>query len=812
MKNTRKLLVSSMIMILSCCLLFAGTTFAWFSDSVTSGNNIITAGNLDVELEYSFTANADEDWIAVNKDTSILTKADKWEPGFTKVVYFRIKNAGSLDFKYSFNMNIDETPGTNVAGDPFYLSKSLKFGSDFEDAEKLDNRNAYVAQATRNLNEKNVLVGQPTKKLEAGKDTFGWLVITMPTSVGNEANAKPGTEAPSIKVSFDLFATQVNSEEDSFGNDYDADAAVYTVAEANKMLAENKDVTLVNCYEPSSIIYIPTNYDGTLTLINVEVASIQESDAAATISLEENNSVANIVILGNVVVNATEEGMSAITGKNINIAGTGTLTAVAKGLHAYGIGGDNTESINIKDVTIANVEGGYAYGVGSDTKYYKDAPEGGAAIGSGYNGATITLNNVTVIKAIGGSKAAAIGARYHVGVNVNITDSEIKYAEGGVSAAAIGGSRISGDATENGTNINITNSTINALGGVYGAGIGSGYDTHCQAKQPLCTINIADSIITAQGGQYAAGVGTGYHMAALAGEITNSEVNATAGEAFYKDSYTMAMGVGFGVVDPAREGQQTESSIKYNDVEIKLDDAHYGTSTSSNEGLNSAIESGKDTIILTAGTFIIPDSAQGKTLHIIGSGEKTVIATQDDGSYEGCDYSLDGATVTFENITINTDSTTYTGYARLNATYINCTINGTYTLYGDSTFKNCTFNVSGDVYNIWTWGASNATFEDCTFNTSGKSILLYGNTNTKLTVNNCVFNDANDYSDVNNKAAIEVGSDWTTDTKTIIATNCTVNGFDITSKGINTGTTLWGNKNSLSQERLHVVIDGVERY
>ena len=86
MKNTRKLLVSSMIMILSCCLLFAGTTFAWFSDSVTSGNNIITAGNLDVELEYSFTANADEDWIAVNKDTSILTKADKWEPGFTKVV------------------------------------------------------------------------------------------------------------------------------------------------------------------------------------------------------------------------------------------------------------------------------------------------------------------------------------------------------------------------------------------------------------------------------------------------------------------------------------------------------------------------------------------------------------------------------------------------------------------------------------------------------------------------------------------------------------------------------------------------------
>ena len=82
----------------------------------------------------------------------------------------------------------------------------------------------------------------------------------------------------------------------------------------------------------------------------------------------------------------------------------------------------------------------------------------------------------------------------------------------------------------------------------------------------------------------------------------------------------------------------------------------------------------------------------------------------------------------------------------------------------------------------------------------------------KLTVKNCVFNDDNAYASVNNKAAIEVGSDWTTDKKELIADNVTVNGFDITTKGISTGTTLWGNKNSLSQERLNVVIDGVDVY
>ena len=134
---------------------------------------------------------------------------------------------------------------------------------------------------------------------------------------------------------------------------------------------------------------------------------------------------------------------------------------------------------------------------------------------------------------------------------------------------------------------------------------------------------------------------------------------------------------------------------------------------SSNEDITNAISAGVTTISLTPGTYIIPDDAKGKTLTFIGTGnpEDTKIATQDDGSYEGCDYSLDGATVTFENITINTDSHTYTGYARCTGTYKNCVINGTYTLYGDSKFEKCTFNVSGDVYNIWTRGANNDKFD-----------------------------------------------------------------------------------------------------
>ena len=233
-------------------------------------------------------------------------------------------------------------------------------------------------------------------------------------------------------------------------------------------------------------------------------------------------------------------------------------------------------------------------------------------------------------------------------------------------------------------------------------------------------------------------------------------------------------------------------------------------------GVTYAINKGTTTISLTPGTYIIPDEANGKTLTFIGTGnpKDTKIATQDDGSYEGCDYSLDGATVTFENISINTNSQTYTGYARCNGTYKNCVINGTYTLYGDSNFENCTFNVSGDVYNIWTWGAKNMVFDRCTFNSDGKALLLYqeGTNTINLTVKNCIFNDNGGLTA--KKAAIEIGDApyGATPTYNVTVSGTTVNGYEINDVGINTGTTLWANKNSMPADRLNVTVDGVVAY
>lgn len=245
-------------------------------------------------------------------------------------------------------------------------------------------------------------------------------------------------------------------------------------------------------------------------------------------------------------------------------------------------------------------------------------------------------------------------------------------------------------------------------------------------------------------------------------------------------------------------------------MKVEGDNAVIGAASS--EELAAATIENNSTIYLAAGNYIIPSSAQGKTLTIKGTGnpeDVKVAVTKVGTGGENCDYGFDGSTVTFEGITITTNSSTYIGYARCNGTYKNCVINGTYTLYGDSEFENCTFNVSGDVYNIWTWGAPNATFDRCTFNSDGKAMLLYGQANTNLTIENSVFNDKGGLTDL--KAAIEIGNDYDK-SYTLVVNNTVVNGYEINDKGINTGTTLWANKNSMGTDKLSVTIDGVKVY
>ena len=123
-KRTKKALWMSVLSLLLCFSMLLGTTYAWFTDSVTSANNVIQSGNLDVELEY-WNGSA---WVDVAGKSDVLTNT-LWEPGTTEVAYLRVANAGSLALKYQLGVNIvSETVGKNVDGNDLKLSDYIEFG------------------------------------------------------------------------------------------------------------------------------------------------------------------------------------------------------------------------------------------------------------------------------------------------------------------------------------------------------------------------------------------------------------------------------------------------------------------------------------------------------------------------------------------------------------------------------------------------------------------------------------------------------------------------------------------------------------
>lgn len=262
------------------------------------------------------------------------------------------------------------------------------------------------------------------------------------------------------------------------------------------------------------------------------------------------------------------------------------LTAEGYGVHAFGIGGNITSDLSLENVTsVASVRGGFAQALClADEKYGKSEPEGGAAIGVGTDATAfgISLKNVAIVSAKGGSKAAGIGAQHHTKAVISITGCTIESVTGGNASAGIGGSRVAentgSDRSGQTISITIADSTITAQGGQFGAGIGSGYDTYCTQGDlaAICTITITgDSKIAAKGGKYAAGIGTGYHASGLTGTI-DAAVDTTgtaSGEDFYKDTYTSAQAIGFGIVDPTRDGLNSTSSITVGDTVISIADA-----------------------------------------------------------------------------------------------------------------------------------------------------------------------------------------------------------------------------------------------
>ena len=251
-KATKRALLTSVMALVMCVVMLVGTTFAWFTDTASTGVNKIQAGNLDIEVEYR--TSLERDWKTLDNATDLFgAEGTLFEPGHTRVVELKIKNAGNLALKYKIGMNVvSETAGTNKAGNPYKLSDYLKVaatgfqqypaeGSIGAMMEQLifqkEDYGMWTERDFANFELEYASNGS-VHELKPGDAQILGIKVYMPESVGNEANAISSEKAASISFGLNILATQYTVESDSYGTQYDKDAT-YPVIVSNQQQAND---------------------------------------------------------------------------------------------------------------------------------------------------------------------------------------------------------------------------------------------------------------------------------------------------------------------------------------------------------------------------------------------------------------------------------------------------------------------------------------------------------------------------------------------------------------------------------------------
>ena len=309
-KSTKRALLGSVMAMVLCLAMLVGATFAWFTDTASTGVNKIQAGNLDVQL-------VDENGNSLEGKTLEFKKAANaaegeavlWEPGCTyelPAVY--VKNNGNLALKYKVAI-------TGING-----SAKLNEAIDWtiNDAD-LSADHSLSAGATS-----EALTIKGHMKESAGNDY-------MNESIDG--------------IAITVYATQDAVESDSFNSTYDANATypVVNVTELKEALTNGGVVAVTedirtNNIEDTAAARIVISQPTTL---NLEKKIITPNDMG-----KNNVNFCALIVDADTTINAGENG--------------GIDTGVNGG---YGI--------NVRNGATLTINGGYYYGGGTAVQVQK---------------------------------------------------------------------------------------------------------------------------------------------------------------------------------------------------------------------------------------------------------------------------------------------------------------------------------------------------------------------------------------------------------------------------------------------------------
>ena len=403
-KSTKKTLLTSVLSLVLCMAMLIGTTFAWFTDSVTSGNNKIVAGNLKVDLQVLEQDNTT--WTSIKDEPQPIFNYEYWEPGYTEVKILKVVNEGTLALKWKAMLTSENVLSDLANVIDVYVKEDVKTYS--QDRAVLDGWTKVGTLSNFVGTLETTTVGQLNKEQS---EILG-IAFKMQESAGNEY------QGMDLGGSFDICitATQLTAEEDSFDDQYDKDAKwageVATAAELQAALNRGENVKLIADIESDTPIVVPAGVNVVLNLNGYTLKGTHHKNVGAVLKNEGNltviegtitssaaNGGAAIANNGSLTVNdavlngASNEGGSwpAYTVNNTGtmVVNNATITSVHGAVASYGT--NAVVTLNDTTIDMAGIPGFTSHGI-----YTYD---NGKAI---VNGGNIT-NNATDQNATGGS-------------------------------------------------------------------------------------------------------------------------------------------------------------------------------------------------------------------------------------------------------------------------------------------------------------------------------------------------------------------------------------------------------------------------
>ena len=215
MEKKKRISFLSLLIIVICISLCIGLTYAYFTDSATSSGNKIQAGKLKIDFELLDKGSSQ--WHSIKESQDPIFNYEYWEPGYTDVKILKVENEETLAIKWEarFIYGSEFSALANVI-EVFVKTSDNEFAYP---AGRDDLDESWKSQGTLASFATNISTILNGELLSGESDYFG-IALYMPTEVDD--NDLQGQSIDPFDIQ--IVATQLASESDALGPDYDDDA------------------------------------------------------------------------------------------------------------------------------------------------------------------------------------------------------------------------------------------------------------------------------------------------------------------------------------------------------------------------------------------------------------------------------------------------------------------------------------------------------------------------------------------------------------------------------------------------------------